>query len=130
QYFCEMLWSDEFQSRIVGLLLDSFPEKRRLIHVHIPKSAGTHFFARIAPIYPSINQDIQVSSWTSKQELMEILASLASIIEFYDFIMVQGHFTLSYVAREIGVRFGDEIFSVVRDPVMSAISAANYVATR
>jgi len=43
QHFCEMLWSDEFQSRVIRLLLDSFPEKRRLIHVHIPKSAGTHF---------------------------------------------------------------------------------------
>jgi hypothetical protein len=130
QHFCEMLWSEEFQSRIVRLLLDSFPEKRRLFHVHIPKSAGSHFLARIAPIYPSINQTIQVSSWTSKQELMEMLASLASIIEFYDFIMVHAHFSVNHVVKEIGARFGDEIFSVVRDPVMSAISMANYVATR
>jgi hypothetical protein len=130
QHFCEMLWSDEFQSRVIRLLLVSFPEKRRLIHIHIPKSAGSHFFVNIAPICPSLNQLIQLSSWTSKQELMEILASFTSIIEFYDFIMVHGHFSVNYVVKELGVRFGDEIFSVLRDPIMSAISMANYVATR
>ena len=130
QHFCEMLWSDEFQSRVIRLLLSSFPEKRRLIHIHIPKSAGSHFFAKMAPTYPCINQMIQVPSWTSKQELMEILAGFASIVEFYDFLMVHGHFSLNYVVQEIGVRFGDEIFTVVRDPVMSAISMANYVVTR
>jgi len=88
QHFCEMLWSDEFQSRVIRLLLSSFPEKRRLIHIHIPKSAGSHFFAKMAPIYPCINQMIQVPSWTSKHELMEILAGFASIVEFYDFLMV------------------------------------------
>jgi hypothetical protein len=130
QHFCEALWSEEFQSRIIRLLLDSFPEKRRLIHIHIPKSAGTHFFARMAPLYPCINQSIQAADWTSKQELMEILAGFASIIEFYDFLIVHGHLTLNYVVQEIGVRFVDEIFSVVRDPVMSAISMANYVVSR
>ena len=55
QHFCEMLWSDEFQSRVLRLLLSSFPEKRRLIHIHIPKSAGSHFFAKMAPICPCIN---------------------------------------------------------------------------
>ena len=44
--------------------------------------------------------------------------------------MVQGHLTLNYVAQEIGVRFGDEISTVLRDPVMSAISMANHVASR
>jgi hypothetical protein len=44
--------------------------------------------------------------------------------------MVQGHLTLNYVTQEIGVRFGDEIFTVLRDPVMSAISNANYVTSR
>jgi hypothetical protein len=130
QHFCEMLWSDEFQSRVIRLLLSSFPEKRRLIHIHIPKSAGSHFFAKMAPVYPCINQIIQIPGWTSKQELMEILAGFASIVEFYDFLMVLGHFSLNYVVQEIGVRFGDEIFSVVRHPVTSAISMANYVASR
>jgi hypothetical protein len=36
----------------------------------------------------------------------------------------------SRVVQEAGLRFGDEIFTVVRDPVMSAISMANYVASR
>ena len=130
QHFCEALWSDEFQIRILRLILNSFPEKRRLIHIHIPKSAGSHFFAKMAPLYPCINQMIQVPSLTSKPELMEILAGFASIVEFYDFLMVHGHFSLNYVVQEIGVRFGDEIFTVVRDPVSSAISMANYVVTR
>jgi hypothetical protein len=130
QNFCEMLRSDEFQSRVIPLFLDSFPEKRRLFYIHIPKSAGTHFFTVLAPLYPCLNQSIQVASWTSKQELMEILAGFASIIDFYDFVMVHGHLTLNYLLQEIGVRFGDEILTVVRDPVMSAISMANYVASR
>jgi hypothetical protein len=130
RHFCEMICSDEFQSRLICLLLGSFPEKRRLIHIHIPKSAGTHFFARLAPLYPCINKLIEVPDWTSKQELMEILSGFASIVDFFEFLMVQGHLTLNYVTQEIGVRFGDEISTVVRDPVMSAISTANYVASR
>src|SRR5215469_10858697 len=61
---------------------------------------------------------------------MEILSGFASIVDFFEFLMVQGHLTLSYVRKEIGVRFGDEISTIVRDPVMSAISMANYVASR
>jgi hypothetical protein len=130
QRFCEMICSDEFQSHLIGLLLESFPEKRRLFHIHIPKSAGSHFFARIAPLYPCINKLIEVPDWTSKQELMEILSGFASIVDFFEFLMVQGHLTLRYVAQGVGVRFGDEISTVVRDPVMSTISMANYVASR
>jgi hypothetical protein len=130
QRFCEMICSDEFQSRLVRLLLESFPEKRRLIHIHIPKSAGSHFFARVAPLFPCINNLIEVPGWTSKQELMEILSEFAAIVDFFEFLMVHGHFTLNYVTREVGVRFGDQISTVVRDPVMSAISMANYVASR
>jgi hypothetical protein len=130
QRFCEMICSDEFQSRLICLLLGSFPEKRRMIHIHIPKSAGSHFFARVAPLYPCINNLIEVPDWTSKQELMEILSGFASIVDFFEFLMVQGHLTLNYVTQDIGVRFGDEISTVVRDPVMSAISMANYVAGR
>jgi hypothetical protein len=130
QRFCEMIRSDEFQSRLICLLLESFPEKRRLIHIHIPKSAGTHFFARVAPLYPCINKLIEIPDWTSKQELMEILSGFASIVDFFEFLMVQGHLTLNYLTQEIGVRFGDEISTVLRDPVMSAISMANYVAGR
>ena len=125
-----MVCSDEFQSRLIHLLLESFPEKRRLIHIHIPKSAGTHFFARVARFYPCINKLIEDPDWTSKQELMEILAGFASIVDFFDFLMVQGHLTLNYLVREVGVRCGDEISTVLRDPVMSAISMANYVASR
>lgn len=125
-----MICSDEFQSRLIHLLLESFPEKRRLTHIHIPKSAGTHFFARVAPLYPCINKLIEIPDWTSKQELMEILAGFASIVDFFDFLMVQGHLTLNYLIREVGLRFGDEISTVLRDPVMSAISMANYIASR
>jgi hypothetical protein len=130
QRFCEMVWSDEFQSRLIRLLLESFPEKRRLFYIHIPKSAGSHFFARIAPLYPCINKVVEINGWTSKQELMEILSAFASIVDFFDFLIVQGHIGLNYVIQEAGLRFGDEIFTVLRDPVMSAISMANYVASR
>jgi hypothetical protein len=128
--FCEILWSDEFQSRVIRLLLDSFPEKRRLFYMHIPKSAGTHFFARMAAVYPCIHNIIGVSTWTSKEELMEILSGFASIVDFYDCLWLHGHMTLDSVVQEVGVRFGDEIFTVLRNPIMSAVSMANYVATR
>ena len=130
QRFCEMICSDEFQNRLIPLLLESFPEKRRLFYIHIPKSAGSHFFARIAPLYPCINKLIDVPDWTSKQELMEILSGFASIVDFFDFLIVQGHFDLNYIMQEAGLRFGDEIFTVLRDPVMSVVSMANYVASR
>src|ERR1700751_1192339 len=38
---------EEFQQNIVHLILDAYPDKRRLIHIHIPKCAGTHLRARL-----------------------------------------------------------------------------------
>jgi hypothetical protein len=52
------LESEEFQQNIVGLILNSYPEKRRLIHIHIPKCAGTHLRARLELKYPTVRKGL------------------------------------------------------------------------
>lgn len=50
----EALESEEFQQNVVRLILNAYPEKRRLIHIHIPKCAGTHLRARLEVKYPTV----------------------------------------------------------------------------
>ena len=63
--FAAALASGEFQSSVLHHLLDSFPEKRRVIFIHIPKSAGTDLIQHLAHRYLSINNRIEINAWTS-----------------------------------------------------------------
>ena len=48
--------SAAFQQEVLTLLLNAFPEKRRLLFVHIPKCAGSDLSHHLMTRYPSIDQ--------------------------------------------------------------------------
>jgi hypothetical protein len=129
-HLSEMLLSEAFQVGLVPLFLRAFPEKRRLIFVHIPKCAGTdlsfHFRARHA----SIDRYLTDPAWTSKPDMLRRIARVVAHVRTSDSIFVHGHINLAdHIAADV-IRPTDRVFTVIRDPVMAAISQINYVLTR
>ena len=126
----ETLLSDAFQTGLIPLFLRAFPEKRRLIFVHIPKCAGTdlafHFRAR----YPSLDRSLTDPQWTTKAAMFHRLARLAAHVRNSDSIFVHGHINLADHIAAGTIRPTDRIFTVIRDPFSVAISQINYVLTR
>lgn len=126
----DLLLSDAFQTELIPLVLRAFPEKRRLIFVHIPKCAGTdltfHFRAR----YPSMDRSLADAEWTSKPNMLRRIARVVAHLRTSDSIFVHGHINLrDHIAANV-IRPTDHAFTIVRDPLAAAMSQINYVLTR
>jgi hypothetical protein len=126
----ELLLSEPFQTGLIPLFLRAFPEKRRLIFVHLPKCAGTdltfHFRAR----YPSLGRSLTDPDWTPKPAMLRRIARVVAHVRTADSIFVHGHINLAdHIAAGI-IRPTDHVFTVIRDPLAAAISQINYVLTR
>jgi hypothetical protein len=121
---------EEFQQNIVRLLLNAYPEKRRLIHIHIPKCAGTHLNIRLMVKYPRVSRYLEDKSWTPKPLLFETLRDIAISIPFFDTILVHGHTSISWYLKNQLCRPSDCVFTVVRDPREIVVSHVNYMLTR
>jgi hypothetical protein len=126
----EALECEEFQQNIVRLLLDAYPEKRRLIHIHIPKCAGTHLNVRLMVKYPRVSKYLEARSWTPRTLLFETLRDIAISIPFFDAILVHGHTSISWYLEHQLCRPSDCAFAVVRDPREIVVSHVNYMLTR
>lgn len=59
----QLLMSAAFQQEVLTLLLNAFPEKRRLLFVHIPKCAGSDLSHHLMTRYPSIDQRLMEERW-------------------------------------------------------------------
>jgi hypothetical protein len=126
----ELLLSEAFQTGLIPLFLRAFPEKRRLIFVHIPKCAGTdlsfHFRAR----HPSLERSLTDPNWTPKPAMLRRIARVVAHVRTADSIFVHGHINLAdHIAADI-IRPTDRVFTVIREPLAAAISQVNYILTR
>jgi hypothetical protein len=130
EFLKEALECEGVQQNIVRLILNAYPEKRRLIHIHIPKCAGTHLRARLEVKYPTVCRVLEEASWTPKPLLYETLHDIASSMPFCDAIFVHGHRSISWYLENKLCRLGDLVFTVVRNPLEINISQTNYVITR
>jgi hypothetical protein len=126
----ELLRSDNFQGNLIPLFLDAFPEKERLIFIHIPKCAGTDLFSHLARRFPSLHQTIMEPAWTTKEVLFERLSRLVVESRFFRQIFISGHSSLDYFSSRDLLRPQDQVFTVLRDPLGIAMSQVNYVMTR
>jgi hypothetical protein len=129
KHFGAALCSGEFQSRVIAHVLNAFSEKKRTLFVHIPKCAGSDLSHHLAPRFLSFEQRLASELWVSKEALFEALAEAAKAIETADEIFVHGHIELHRYFAAAGLRPGDRVFTILRDPVEMAISQANYAIT-
>jgi hypothetical protein len=126
----EMLLSRDFQQNVLRLFLEAFPEKRRMLFVHIPKCAGSDLSHHLIRRYPTIAEQLRKLHWTDKQLLFEALADAVRRLHFHDTIFVRGHVNLADYLDHGLARPCDRVFTILRDPIESAISQINYILTR
>ena len=129
-YLNDLLFSRRFQDDIIPTVLRAFPEKRRLLFVHIPKCAGSDLSMHLARHYPSINQRLMDPAWTPKEALFRLLSTMIRELDFGDSVFVRGHINLGYFVDGQLIRPMDRVFTIVRDPIEMAISQVNYLMSK
>jgi hypothetical protein len=125
-----LLLSDEFQTNLITLFLRAFPEKKRLIFVHVPKCAGTDLSANLMSRYPFLHEQMTHAHWIGKDDLFHAVSRLVLNLRFFDRLFVTGHNSLSYYTSRGLIRPSDKVFTILRDPIEIAVSQVNYVMTR
>lgn len=128
-YMEALLKSGAFREAILSSVLHSYPDKRRLIFVHIPKCAGSDLENVLSKRYRAINGDLQRAAF-SIDVVFNQLRDLVLAAPFVDTFFIRGHVPLpTYVDQKL-IRPSDEIFTVIRDPYSLVISHVNYRLTR
>jgi hypothetical protein len=128
-HFGNALNSQEFQRNVIRNFLTAYPEKTRHLFVHVPKCAGTDLETDIARRSPALGQSLQDRGETPLADLHAALARLSSEVIRADRIFVFGHFTLRWYLEQGLYRFGDRLFTVVREPIGIILSLVNYILT-
>src|SRR5258708_5934765 len=129
EHLTAALHSTEFQDSVLGSILLSFPEKLRDVFIHVPKCAGTDLILNIGPRRLLLPRMLEVESWVDKPDLFLALHDLMQAIPYYDRFFVYGHIPLSYYIDTVGIRAGDQVFSVIRAPFELMLSPPNYPVT-
>ena len=124
------LLSGEFQTDLIRLFLRAFPEKRRLIFVHVPKCAGTDLSANMMKRWPYLHQQMTQSHWLGREDLFKAISRLVLNLRFFDQLFITGHSSLRYYTSHELIRPFDRVFTILRDPIQIAVSQINYVITR
>ena len=129
-YMQELLSSDEFRRPILANFLNAFPEKTRLLFVHIPKCAGTDLAHILSKRYLTISGTIDHPAWFTVEGRFEYLRDLVLSAPFIDTFFVGGHVPLRFYLNRKLIRPHDRIFTIIRDPIDLVISSVNYRLTR
>ena len=130
QALASALKGEEFQTRIREIVLAAFPEKRRLVFVHIPKCAGSDLLLTLRRRYPYLHHHLALPGTTGKPELFATLRDLAVGLMLSDSIAVSGHVPLRWYQERALVRFEDEVFTTVRHPRDIIYSYISFLLTR
>lgn len=126
----DMLHTPRFQQDILGHVLRAFPEKRRVVFIHIPKCAGTDLLSHLALCFPLARQHWKEESWTDWGQLFLSLAEFVREVQFCDSILVGGHVRLTSYIDDGLLRPADRVFTVIRNPIEIAISSINYMISK
>ena len=68
--------------------------------------------------------------WASSDQFFAAIRDVVLEANVSDSIYVHGHNNLAFYRKWELIRFRDEIFTVLRDPISRVISQVNYVLTR
>jgi hypothetical protein len=131
--FLAALSSLEFQENLAAHLLRSFPEKRRLFFVHIPKTAGVDLANHLICRYPSISTTLLDRTLTpATEQLFLAIKHIVLELACSDTIFVSGHTPLGTYQSwgGNGIRYQDHVFTVIREPLEQIVSQINYTLTR
>jgi hypothetical protein len=121
------LLSAEFQRSIVQLVANAYPEKKRIIHIHIQKTAGLDLKEKLATSLPALHISLLQDEITSKQVLFTSLKDIFDKLQYSELLYVGGHKELNWYLKYNLYRYGDQLFAVVRHPHDIVISYINFI---
>ncbi len=122
--------SREFQSNLIGFVIQAFPEKRRLSFVHIPKCGGTTVNALLGGKFPWLNPQLVEPAWTDEKALFRALRTLADRVQESEILFISGHHSIRWYLDRGVHRAGDRMFTVIRHPYEMVFSQVNYIIKR
>jgi hypothetical protein len=128
--FVAALASKEFRDNIVKNLLDAFPERKRLLFLHIPRTAGSELSVRLMSRYPSISSQLTWPGWLTPEQFYAAVRDFVLEVGGSDSIFVRGHNAIDDFRAWRVMRFQDSVFAVLRNPLDMIISQVNYVMMR
>jgi hypothetical protein len=126
----EALASPEFQQAIIRRVLHAYPEKERLLFVHVPRCAGTDLIENLSERYPALHADQADPAITPPERLFEHLKHFVLAAPLVDSILVSGHLTLRWYLESDLYRFQDSLFATIRHPHDIALSQVNHALER
>ena len=120
QHLCDTLLSDQFRAGLLGSFLAAFPEIRRDVFIHVPKTAGTDLTLNLWP--RRVSFPVSIDTRGSNAEALKYCAQIARHMPATDDIFVHGHMEFGKYIAVAGARLGDRFYSTVREPVDLLIS--------
>jgi len=126
-HFRNLLKGDEFRRRARQLILQAYPEKQRIIFVHVPKCAGTDLSFLLKRRYPVLADDQFMPEVTPVEKFFAQLRDFSIGCRYSDSIVLLGHTYLSLYRQQKISRDGDFLFTILRDPVEIVYSFINFV---
>jgi hypothetical protein len=125
-----LLHGDEFQKNLLRRVLECYPEKQRLFFIHVPKCAGSDLSGTLVEQMPAFNMRLIDRNWFDAEKMLGALGTLVRDMAFADRLLMYDHAELKNYLADSVVRFGDRVFSVVRNPADTIVSSINYILTR
>jgi len=129
-YALQLFGSAEFRANIPVRVMQAFPGKRRVLFVHIPKSAGTDFNSAIRPTLPFVHRGMEDPEMTPQPLLERQLNHFGKLIATEKYIFMGGHHQLAWYLDERLYRFNDRLIAIMRHPHAIAVSLINYIVHR
>ena len=124
------LLSTEFRESFITNALAAFPEKQRLLFIHIPKSAGSNLSSHLVSQFASFNTTFAEPGVASDEQFLRLVKAFALELRISDQIYIHGHNHLQRYEDWGAIRQDDQVFTVLRDPQELIVSQVNYVLTR
>lgn len=130
QHVREAFLSPEFRSRVVSKFLTAFSAMPRDVFIHVPKCAGTDLIFNLVQRQLPLPKVLEIGEWIKDDDYFAALAGIARAAPFFERVFVYGHMELGEYADTCGIRPGDKVFTIIRDPVDLMISQVNYAIGR
>ncbi len=124
------LRSGEFRRNFARNLLSVFPDRRRLLFIHMPHCPGAALSARLSLRHAALNTDILDERRISEAEFFRAVKDVVLEIEVAGTIYVHGATSLRALESWNAPRFEDDIFTILRDPVERAVAHVNTILER
>jgi len=124
-----LLEGPQFRVHARQLIANAFPEKRRVIFVHIPKCAGSDMGAELHEKFATLPHEIYLPENTPAEIFFLHLRDFSQALRSKNGIALIGHERLDIYQEQNLIREQDLLFTILRDPAEIVYSFINFALT-